>query len=115
MKDRSNLALALAVLAIVIIVAGILVGGLVGRTKYLRLNNVVWKNYIKSRSENRRDAPPAKALGLIRRAWTVPEVLSERLFPDRVGVSGWLERCYFGRIETRAIGNCARHEARFAV
>jgi hypothetical protein len=75
----------------------------------------VWKNYIKSRSENRRDGPPAKLLGLIRRTWTVPEVLSERLFPDRVELSEWLEQCYFGRIKTRAIRNCAAHEARFAV
>ena len=76
---------------------------------------VVWKNYIKSRSENRRDAPPAQLLGLIRRALTVPGVLSERLFPDRVKVSGWLERCYFGRIKTRALGRNRTHEARFAV
>jgi len=76
---------------------------------------VVWKNYIKSRSENRRDAPPAKMLGLIRTAHSVPTVLSRRLFPDRAGLSGWVERCYFGRIETRAIGKCRAHEARFAV
>jgi hypothetical protein len=39
----------------------------------------VWRNYIKCRSENRRSAPPAVALGLIRRAMTVGEVLTERL------------------------------------
>lgn len=76
---------------------------------------VVWKNYIKSRSENRRDAPPAKALGLIRRALTVPEILGERLFPDRARISGWLSECYFGRIPTRAIEQCVSHQARYAV
>jgi hypothetical protein len=76
---------------------------------------VVWKNYIKSRSENRRDGPPAQLLGLTPRAQSVSGVLSKRLFPDRVPLSGWLERCYLGQIETRAIKNCRAHEARFAV
>jgi len=76
---------------------------------------VVWKNYLKSRSENRRDAPPAKQLGLIRRALTVREVLAQRLSPDREKLSGWLEACYFGRIPTRAIARCRVHRARYAV
>ncbi len=75
---------------------------------------VVWKNYIKSRSENRRDAPPAQAIGLIRRALKVRDVLSGRLFPDREKVSGWVARCYFGEIETRAIDGCRGHRLRFA-
>jgi transposase-like protein len=75
----------------------------------------VWRNYIKSRSENRRDAPPATALGLIERAMTVKRVLAERHFPDRIGISGWLSRCYFGRIPTRMIENCVAHEARYAI
>jgi transposase-like protein len=76
---------------------------------------VVWKNYIKSLSENRRDAPPAKGLGLIRRALTVRQVLAQRLLPDRETVSGWLEACYFGRIPTRAIGACRVHRAKYAI
>ena len=75
---------------------------------------VVWRNYIKSRSENRRDGPPAKALGLIQRALTVHEILKERLFPDREKVSGWMAKCYFARIPTRAIDRCRSHEARYA-
>ncbi len=51
---------------------------------------VVWRNYVNDRSENRRDGPPAMALGLIRRALDVNEILAERLFPDREGISGWL-------------------------
>jgi len=76
---------------------------------------VVWKNYIKSLSENRRDAPPAKRLGLIARALTVREVLAHRLLPDREPLSGWLEACYFGRIPTRALGACRVHRAKYAV
>ena len=75
---------------------------------------VVWRNYIKNRSENLRDAPPAQVLGLINRALTVPDVLSERLFPDRVALSPWLASCYFARIETRAIEHCKAHQARYA-
>ncbi|MBW1845012.1 MAG: hypothetical protein JRJ05_11770 [Deltaproteobacteria bacterium] len=75
---------------------------------------VVWKNYIKSLSENRRDAPPAKRLGLIQCALTVRQILMNRLFPDREAVSGWLEACYFGRIPTRAIDVCRVHRAKYA-
>jgi len=75
----------------------------------------VWKNYIKSLSENRRDAPPAKKLGLIQRALTVRQVLANRLLPDRENISGWLEACYFGQIPTRAIGACRMHRAKYAV
>ena len=76
---------------------------------------VVWRNYIKSRSENRRDAPPAKALGLIKRALSVEGVLKERLFPDRERLGGWVSRCYFGGIATRAIRRGWVHRARYAV
>jgi len=76
---------------------------------------VVWRNYIKSLSENRRDAPPAKRLGLIARALTVREVLATRLLPDREKLSGWLEACYFGRIPTRALRACRWHRAKYAV
>jgi hypothetical protein len=75
----------------------------------------VWRNYIKDRSENRRVGPPAVALGLIRRAMTVGEVLSERCFPERSGISGWVSRCYFGRIATRAIERCHSHRAVYAM
>ena len=75
---------------------------------------MVWRNYIKSRSENRRDAPPAQFLGLIDRALTVPTVLQERLFPDRVALSPWLSSCYFARIQTRKIEHCKAHQARYA-
>ena len=69
----------------------------------------VWRNYIKYGSENRRSAPPAVALGIIRSAMTVGEVLAERCFPDRVGISSWVSRCYWGRIATRAIERCHSH------
>jgi hypothetical protein len=77
---------------------------------------VVWRNYMKDRSENRKVGPPAKALGLVRRALDVGEVLARRLFVGPDGsVPGWLGECYFGRIRTRAIANCVAHQARYAI
>ncbi len=75
----------------------------------------VWRNYIKGASENRGTPPPAVSIGLIKRAMTVPEVLAERCFPDEVGISGWLSRCYFGQIVTRAIKKCRSHDAIYAI
>ena len=76
---------------------------------------VVWRNYIKSRSENRRDAPPAKMLGLIKAALSVKVVLKERLFPDRERLGEWVSKCYFGGIATRAIPRGRIHRAQYAV
>ncbi len=75
----------------------------------------VWRNYVKSRSENRRDGPPAVALGLIPRRLRVQEILRERRFSWRQNPRGWLERCYFARIPTRALPRCREHRLRFAV
>lgn len=77
---------------------------------------VVWRNYVKGRSENRRLGPPAEGLGLIREALTARGILRRRLFPERVlGRSSWLWACYFGRIRTRAIERCRVHRARYAM
>lgn len=76
----------------------------------------VWRNYVKSRSEQRRDAPPAVALGLLRRALSVREILAARRFPWReVRLHGWLERCYRGQIPTRRLARCREHRARYAI
>jgi hypothetical protein len=42
-------------------------------------------------------------------------VLSERLLPAQIGISGWISRCYFGRIATRAIERCRSHRAVYAM
>jgi hypothetical protein len=75
----------------------------------------VWRNYVKSRSENRRDGPPAVDLGLITGALSVDEILAERLFPGRFQLSSWLRKCYAGELPTRAIENCLTHSAKYAV
>ena len=75
----------------------------------------VWRNYVKDRSENRRLGPPAKVLGITKRALSVGEILRERLMPFQAGLSGWLSEYYFGRIPTRAIERCVEHRAVFAM
>jgi len=74
----------------------------------------VWRNFVKSRSENRRDDPPGVVLGLTPKRLTVREILGERRMPWRYALHGWLERCYFGRIPTRRIPNGRSHALRYA-
>ena len=77
---------------------------------------VVWRNYMKDRSENAPKGTPAKALGITKRALELRDVLRERLMPGhRAPIRGWLEECYFGRIVTRAIENNVSHRARYAI
>jgi transposase-like protein len=76
---------------------------------------LVWRNYVKSRSEQRRDDPPAVALGLTDRRLTVRELLAARRFPWRERLSGWLARCYFARIPTRRLAHCREHRLHYAV
>jgi transposase-like protein len=75
----------------------------------------VWRNFMKSRSEKRRDDPPAVALGLVPRRLSVCDVLAGRRFPWRYVLAPWVERCYFARVATRAIGRCRSHDLRYAV
>ena len=53
----------------------------------------VWRNYVKARSERRRDAPREQALPL----------------------RGWLWDCYFGRIPTRCLPELRTHRLQYAV
>jgi hypothetical protein len=76
---------------------------------------LVWRNYVKSTSEKRRDDSPAVKLGLIPKRLRVADVLRARRFPWQVSLSGWLERCYYGRIPTRRIPRCRSHRLRYAV
>jgi hypothetical protein len=75
----------------------------------------VWRNYMKPRSERRRDAPPGVAIGVIDAPLTLSEVLDQRLFPWRIPMSEWLERCYLGRIPTRRWSRLRSHELVHAV
>ena len=74
----------------------------------------VWKNWIKSFSEQKRDGSPAMRLGLTDHRWTVEEVLGERLFPSRVPLPARWADYYWRRIRTRRVANGRRHAKRFA-
>ena len=74
----------------------------------------VWRNFMKSRSENRRDAPPAVVLGLRATRLTTRELLAVRRFPWRHALAPWVERAYHGRIPTRAVARCRAHALRYA-
>mgnify|MGYP001826674543 CR=1 FL=1 len=74
----------------------------------------VWRNYLKWRSERRREGTPAQLLGLVGRRLTVDDVVARRLFPSRFRLSAWVERCYAGRIPTRRWPRLRVHQARLA-
>jgi hypothetical protein len=74
----------------------------------------VWRNYMKSRSERRRDAPPGVAIGVIERRLRVEQLLARRHFPWRPALRGWLAACYYGRIPTRRMNRLRHHDLRYA-
>jgi transposase-like protein len=76
---------------------------------------LVWRNYVQSRSERHRDAPPGVQIEVIEKALTLNDLLRERRFPWCSNLSGWLEACYYARIPTRAIPNAREHRLIYAV
>ena len=75
----------------------------------------VWRNYVKSTSERRRDEPPGVRIGAIPRRLALPDVLRARLFPWRTRLGDWLTACYYGRIPTRCLRQPRSHRLRYAV
>jgi hypothetical protein len=71
---------------------------------------VVWRNYVKSRSENKRNSPPAVVLGLIRKKLSIAKILEIRLFPSQMELGSWVRRCYDGRIRTRRLDKNRSHQ-----
>ena len=75
----------------------------------------VWRNYVKSSSEARGTDPPGVQIGITEKRLAPREVLAARILPWRVGLEGWLERCYFGRVRTRCLARCRSHDLAYAV
>jgi hypothetical protein len=75
---------------------------------------VVWRNYLKSFSERKRNATPAQRLGILGRRLTVDEVLAARLFPKRIGLPDRWAPYYWRLTPTRRIPNGRRHTLRYA-
>ena len=74
----------------------------------------VWRNYMKSFSERKRDRTPAQRLGLLGRRLGIEDVLKWRLFPSRIRLPERLRSYYRRDIPTRRIPNARRHELRYA-
>jgi transposase-like protein len=74
----------------------------------------VWRNFIKSFSEQKRDASPAMRLGVTDHLWKVEEVLGERLFPERIGLPPRWADYYWKRIPTRAVPRGRKHSKCYA-
>ena len=75
----------------------------------------VWRNWIKGRSERKRDpTTPAMCLGLAREPWDWSCVLARRLFPWRIRVPDpWMD-VYRRQLITPEIGPNTRHALRQA-
>jgi hypothetical protein len=75
---------------------------------------LVWRNYVKSWSERRRDSPPGQRIGCIETRLALGGILRERLFPSRIPLPGPWRRQYQGRVVTRAIPNNRFHQLHYA-
>jgi DNA-binding Lrp family transcriptional regulator len=75
---------------------------------------VVWRNYLKSFSERKRDATPAQRLGILERRLEVDEVLAARLFPKRIVLPDRWVLYYWRLTPTRRIPNGRVHALRYA-
>ena len=86
------------------------VAGGIGRMWVL----VAWRNYVKQFSERRGGGTPAMRAGVCTHRLSVSQVLSERLFPGRIGLpEGWAEH-YWGRVPTRRIEHTREHTLKYA-
>ncbi|MBE0565534.1 MAG: hypothetical protein IH621_06250 [Krumholzibacteria bacterium] len=76
---------------------------------------VIWRNYMKGRREKVRGSPtPAMARGMTDRAWTIQDVLAERLFPSLVRLPGRWRMYYERGIATRGARNRVERRRRYA-
>jgi hypothetical protein len=75
---------------------------------------LVWRNWMKSFSERRRDASPAMRLGLAEGRLSVEEVLARRRFPTHLALPAPWRRHYWREVVTRRIPNGRAHRARYA-
>src|SRR5262245_46448881 len=76
---------------------------------------ILWQNFAKQFSERRGGGTPAMRLGLKDRPIPIPELLKERLFPDRVELPEEWARYYRGDVVTRYLVNERRHRLKLAV
>lgn len=73
----------------------------------------VWRNYIKRRSEKGEPTTPAMILGLAEQPWRMRDLLSERLFFEKVELSPCWERYYRRQVITAAVPMNRTHSLRY--
>ena len=76
---------------------------------------LVWRNWMKSFSERKKDGSPGMRLGLIERRLEVEEVLAKRLFPTQIELPLPWRDYYWRRVRTRALQRCTEHRRRYAI
>jgi hypothetical protein len=75
---------------------------------------VVWRSYVKSFSERKRDAPPALRAGVCGRRHSLKAILAQRRFPGRIALPERWRRYYWRLTPTRAIPRAHAHVLRYA-
>ena len=75
---------------------------------------VTWRNLVKSRSENAKDATPAVHLGLVRERLPVWRLFCRRLFATLVELPDHLKHYYERRVSTRYLERERVHSLRYA-
>lgn len=76
---------------------------------------LVWRNYIKRRSEKHRSSPtPAMVRGLADRPLRVDDILSRRLFYDHIRLPARWVQYYRRLVRTRALPHHRYHRLRYA-
>lgn len=74
----------------------------------------VWRNYLKRRREKGGRVTAAMLLGLARRPWRLRDLLKERIFYEKVGLSRRWQAYYRRRLETRALTVNRIHDRTYA-
>jgi hypothetical protein len=75
---------------------------------------VVWRNYVKSFSERKRDATAAMRLGVCAGRHRLAAIFTQRLFPGRIGLPERWARYYGRRTPTRCLPRARTHALRYA-
>jgi hypothetical protein len=75
---------------------------------------LVWRNWMKSFSERKRDGTPAMRLGLAGEPRSIKDLLRRRLFPDHRPLPERWQTYYWRQIPTRRIPTVAVHRLKYA-
>jgi hypothetical protein len=75
---------------------------------------VVWRNYVKHFSEQKRQGSVAMRLGVCKHRWRLQRILQWRLFPNQIALPEVWREHYYREKPTRQIPNGRRHRLKYA-